>query len=80
MNSPSKTQSICEQEFKDWEEKANQLAKLSAELESSLSEINEICGMLLSQNSGRWNPDKEHEMRARNIVQRVVDIANKTLH
>lgn len=50
------------------------------ELEAALTEIERISSLLIYQNNGRWNPEKEHEMRARNVVNTIREKASKVLN
>ncbi len=42
---------------------------------ATVTEMHRVLSMLDHQNVGRWNPDKEHERRARNIIQRTASDA-----
>ena len=62
------------------EDDLNSIVKLITELEGALDQVRTRSQMLLHQNNGRWNVDKEHEMRALGVTQGNVHLIYNTLH
>lgn len=49
------------------------------QLEKALTEIIERSSMLIYQNTGRWNIEKEHDMRSLHVTEGNIRIAKSAL-
>ncbi len=64
-----------EQEAEAWEYWHQRACKL----EAALHEVHRRTGLLLHQNTGRWNMTIEHDVRTVNVLQSNQEIASKAL-
>lgn len=79
---PIQAQTPTESDFllANWEQAASatpeSTGKELAELREAVADVNRTASLLAHQNHGRWDPESEHQTRARNVVNNIIRITN----